>query len=250
MGKLKSIDKALLSVKILLIHALIKHHKGEQLLENFFAFSLQQLPFVIIALLVAFTVHEYAHAIVAYKFGDDTAKNQGRLTLSPLAHLDPLGTILILIAGFGWARPVPVDRRNFKQPRLAGILVSLAGPMSNLIIAFIAMTLLLVFQNVGWIDTSSTKGSEFLYTLFYYLVYLNVLLFVFNLLPLPPLDGYRVIEDLAPQHIRIHMQRLSVYGSLIFLIIVLTPLDQYTIRPIFQTVIPGIINGMRALLPF
>lgn len=111
-------------------------------MDRFLAFSLQELPFVVITLIVAFTFHEFAHAYVAHKFGDDTAKNQGRLTLNPVHHLDPIGTILLLIAGFGWARPVPVDRRNFQNPRLAGILVSLAGPLSNFLIAAIAYGIL------------------------------------------------------------------------------------------------------------
>lgn len=100
-------------------------------MEQFFSlkYSLQEIPLVAITLMVAFTVHEFAHAYVAYKFGDETAKNQGRLTLNPLQHLDPLGTILIFIAGFGWARPVPVNRFFFKKPKLAGVLVSVAGPI-------------------------------------------------------------------------------------------------------------------------
>lgn len=86
------------------------------------------MPYLVITLIVSFTMHELAHAYVAYKFGDDTAKKQGRLTLNPIKHLDPFGAILILVAGFGWARPIPVNRRFFKKPRLAGVLVSVAGP--------------------------------------------------------------------------------------------------------------------------
>ena len=106
-------------------------------LSGILRYPIEQLPFVVITLLIAFTVHEFAHAYTAYKFGDPTAKDQGRLTLNPIQHLDPLGTILILIAGFGWARPVPVNRRHFKNPRAAGVLVSLMGPVSNLLMAFI-----------------------------------------------------------------------------------------------------------------
>ena len=108
------------------------------MLENFdfLAYPLSMIPYLAITLMIAFTFHEFAHAFVAYKFGDMTAKNQGRLTLNPLKHLDPIGTILIFIAGFGWARPVPVNRFFFKKPRLAGILVSVAGPLSNLSFSF------------------------------------------------------------------------------------------------------------------
>ena len=95
-------------------------------MDQLFRYPLHQIPLVAMAIIIALSVHEFAHAYVAYKFGDDTAKRQGRLTLSPMAHLDPIGMIAVLILGFGWARPVPVNPYNFKRPRLAGILVSIA----------------------------------------------------------------------------------------------------------------------------
>ncbi|MET1032173.1 site-2 protease family protein [Domibacillus tundrae] len=207
-------------------------------MEQFLAFRLEQLPFVIIALLVAFTVHEFAHAYTAYKFGDDTAKNQGRLTLNPVHHLDPIGTIFILIAGFGWARPVPVNRRNFKNPKLAGVLVSLAGPLSNFLIAFIALGILYLIGG---------NANEFVFKLFETMVWLNVLLFVFNLLPFPPLDGYRILEDLAPSHLRVKMTRYEQYGVLLFLILVITPLGDYTIRPFLDTMTNAVLAGFNTI---
>ncbi|KAB7707509.1 site-2 protease family protein [Bacillus aerolatus] len=208
-------------------------------MDRFLAFSMQELPFVVITLIVAFTFHEFAHAYVAYKFGDDTAKDQGRLTLNPVHHLDPIGTILILIAGFGWARPVPVNRRNFQNPRLAGILVSLAGPLSNFLIAAIAYGILFFFVGAGM--------PPFFIDLLNMMVWLNVVLFVFNLLPLPPLDGYRIIEDLAPPAVRVKLTKYEQYGTLIFLIIVITPLYQYTIQPIFSIVLPSVIQGFNTI---
>src|SRR3954471_6992273 len=118
-----------------------REEKGDVRLEpsfsQFLAYPLEKIPYVAITLIIAFSVHEFAHAFTAWKFGDDTAKSQGRLTLNPMQHLDPIGTILIFIAGFGWARPVPVNRFFFKKPRLAGVLVSVAGPLSNLVLALI-----------------------------------------------------------------------------------------------------------------
>ncbi|WP_141430941.1 site-2 protease family protein [Bacillus sp. 03113] len=208
-------------------------------LERFLAFPLELLPFVVITLIVAFTVHEFAHAYVAYLFGDSTAKKQGRLTLNPIQHLDPFGTILLLIAGFGWARPVPVNRFYFKNPRIAGILVSVAGPVSNLLLAIIGFFILylLASLNIG-------LNMPFVQTFLNIFIQLNLVLFVFNLLPLPPLDGYRIVEDLAPERIRPKLTQYETYGVVIFLILVITPLDQYTIQPIFQTVIPFIADGL------
>lgn len=203
-------------------------------MESFLAFPLEYIPYVVIVLIIAFTFHEFAHAYVAYKFGDPTAKNQGRLTLSPLAHLDPFGTILIFIAGFGWAKPVPVNRFYFKKPRLAGILVSLAGPLSNLIIAFIGMVGSVILFNLNSTDALSGNIVEGIDRFLTILVNLNILLFIFNLIPLPPLDGYRIIEDLVPTDIRAKMTQYENYAIVIFLVLAITPLGNYTIHPLLQ----------------
>ncbi|PLT31843.1 site-2 protease family protein [Peribacillus deserti] len=205
-------------------------------MQSFLRFPLEEIPYVVVTLMIAFTLHEFAHAYVAYKFGDPTAQKQGRLTLNPAVHLDPLGTLLLLIAGFGWARPVPVNRHYFKNPRLAGILVSIAGPLSNLLIAAIGFMLYFGFMSAGIL------GNEYVINFLHTLIEINVVLFVFNLLPVPPLDGYRVLEDLAPDNVRAKMSQFEMYGSLIFLVIVITPLGDYIITPIFQTVIPLIYS--------
>ncbi|MFC7373304.1 site-2 protease family protein [Fictibacillus iocasae] len=216
-------------------------------MDGFFRFSLEELPFIIISLVVAFTVHEWAHAYTAYKCGDNTAKNQGRLTFNPAAHIDPLGALLILIVGFGWARPVPVDRRNFKRPHLYSILVSAAGPLSNLLIALFTYVLLFVFDATSLIPLSG-KGAEFVSSLLGTMLQLNIVLFLFNLLPFPPLDGYRILEDLAPDRIRTKMMRYESYGAILFLVIVLTPLDQYVIYPIFDMGVPFVINTLYKII--
>ncbi|MED4071474.1 site-2 protease family protein [Priestia endophytica] len=215
-------------------------------MEQFLAFPLQQMPFVVITLIIAFTIHEFSHAFVANLFGDPTAKNEGRLTLSPISHLDPLGTLLLIIAGFGWARPVPVNPRNFKRPRLAGVLVSIAGPLSNLILAFIGTLCFYVL-----IYAQVAPNNVYLYQFFNLFIMINILLFIFNLLPFPPLDGYRILEDLAPTNIRIKMKQYESYGILLFLIIVITPLDQYVISPIYNQGIPSVMGLFERILgPF
>ncbi|WP_251551740.1 site-2 protease family protein [Neobacillus muris] len=207
-------------------------------MEQFLAYPIKLIPYVAITLIFAFTFHEFAHAFVAYKFGDTTAQKQGRLTLNPIKHLDPIGTILIFIAGFGWARPVPVNRFFFKKPRLAGVLVSVAGPLSNLILACIGFMIGYGFNRFG------AGTSDHFMVFINIFINLNIVLFIFNLIPLPPLDGYRIIEDLMPHDIRAKMTQYEQYGMLIFLILVITPLDNYTIQPIFNIVVPWVAGGL------
>ncbi len=161
-------------------------------------FSLEMLTGVAASLLVLlFTlpVHEYAHAWMAHKLGDDTARLSGRLTLNPMAHLDPLGSILILLVGFGYAKPVPVNIRNFKKRKKYMALTALAGPMSNLIMALI----FLIISNIPFyfFDFSITV-VRVIYYLLYYLAFINVSLALFNLLPIPPLDGSRIFTAVLP----------------------------------------------------
>ncbi|MEK4669472.1 site-2 protease family protein [Niallia sp. FSL R7-0271] len=192
-----------------------------------FSQSLASLPYIIISIIIAFTVHEFAHAYVAYKFGDPTAQKQGRLTFNPIAHIDPIGAIFILIAGFGWARPVPVNRHYFKRPKLAGVLVSFAGPFSNLILAFIGYAGVSILYRLG-----VPTGTAFdLYPFLSIFVSINLMLFAFNLLPLPPLDGYRIIEDLVNSRVRSILSKYEVYGSILFIVLLVTGLSDQTISP-------------------
>lgn len=192
-----------------------------------FSQNLADLPYIIISIVIGFTIHEFAHAFVAYKFGDPTAQKQGRLTLNPIVHIDLIGAIFILIAGFGWAKPVPVNRHYFKRPKLAGVLVSLAGPFSNLILAFLGFIIIAIL-----IKFNVPVGSNFdLYPFFQIFIYMNLLLFAFNLIPLPPLDGYRIIEDLVSSRVRAKMSKYEVYGSILFIVLIVTGLSSYTIFP-------------------
>ncbi|MFS0821291.1 site-2 protease family protein [Bacillus sp. 1P02SD] len=216
-------------------------------LSRFLHYDVSLIPYVVISLLVAFTVHEFSHAYVAYKFGDDTAKRQGRLTLNPIAHLDPFGTILIFLAGFGWARPVPVNRFYFKKPRLAGILVSVAGPLSNLVVAALGLLIYIILIRVGVfaaIPETVGDGFERFFNLF---VRLNIMLFLFNLLPFPPLDGYRIIEDLVPARIRPRLTQYEGLGIVLFLVLVITPLGGRYLFPFLYKGVYGVTEILVAL---
>jgi Zn-dependent protease len=160
-------------------------------------FSLANLPWWTIlaflgAFVIAVTFHEYAHAAAANALGDPTARYQGRQSLNPLAHLDPVGTLLLLFAGFGWGRPVPYNPHNLRHPRRDALLISLAGPAANLLLALLSVMMLKHF----WPTAESGFGPTFLMVM----VQINVLLMIFNLLPIPPLDGAQIITSLTPAH--------------------------------------------------
>jgi Zn-dependent protease len=192
------------------------------------------LPFYILVLVISLTVHEFAHAYFAYKFGDPTAQQLGRVTLNPMVHMDLYGTILLLVAGFGWAKPVPVNRGNFKNPRLMGIAVSAAGPLSNLILAFISVFLICLFNYSGWLVNMSHGSQEAIQIFLGLLLRTNLMLFLFNLIPVPPLDGYRILQDILPLRASLSLQKVEQYAALAFLLIVfLPPLRRVTLDPLF-----------------
>jgi len=157
---------------------------------------------VLIRLVVAVTalpVHEFAHGYVAYRLGDDTAKQMGRLTLNPLRHFDPFGTTMMLLTGFGWAKPVPVNASRFKNPKNGMALTAVAGPLANLLLAFISM---IGYKVVYWSATlggGASSVTSVLANIFMIMLSINVSLAAFNLLPIPPLDGSRVASVLLPQ---------------------------------------------------
>lgn len=198
------------------------------------------LPYVVVSILIAFTIHEWAHAATALLFGDDTAKNEGRFSINPLVHVDLIGLLMVVIVGFGWAKPTPVNRFKLKKRKLGSILVSLAGPISNLILAFLAVGIFAYFIGGAGGDGLNTIWSNFL-TIF---IQLNLVLFIFNLIPFPPLDGYQVLVEFLPSRLRAKVQPVEQYAFLIFLIIALTPLYSITIGPIFNVFIPKILQFM------
>ncbi len=214
-------------------------------------FPTDHLPFVFLAIVIAFTVHEYAHARWAYRFGDPTAYKLGRVTLNPMPHVSLLGLLFIMLLGFGWARPVPVNRSNFKRPRLMSIVVSAVGPLSNLIAAVVAAAAAYALFSTGTLDAASPGLYRAAGLIFFYIVHINMLLFIFNLIPLPPLDGYRILEDLAPLRLRLQMMKYEAWGVYIFLLIVfITPVFNVTIGPILGQVTvwrDGLLGFMAAL---
>ncbi|WP_258171182.1 site-2 protease family protein [Paenibacillus sp. R14(2021)] len=204
-------------------------------MSDFLWYPLSDLPFVFLVLMIAFTVHEFAHAYFAYKFGDRTAYDAGRVTLNPRVHLDVLGTILLLVAGFGWAKPVPVNRGRFKHPRLMGIVVSAVGPLSNLLIAVLGIIAVYILNETGFLNSASHGVQQAVGHFSYYLITINILLFLFNLIPVPPLDGYRIIQDLVPLKVRYHMDQRAHWGIFVFLLIVFIPsLRRETLDPLFS----------------
>jgi len=202
--------------------------------------SIQELAIRIPVFLLALTIHEYAHGWVADRLGDQTARLQGRLSLNPLAHLDPIGTIAIVLIGFGWARPVPVDVRYLRKPRRDMMLIAAAGPVSNLVMAALAA---FASRMIPW----GALGMEWawvilpLRVMLYMGVGVNVLLAVFNLLPIPPLDGSRVLSGLLPLRQAISYSRLEPYGFLLIFVLFFTgimdPVFGVAIRTVSQALL-------------
>ena len=171
------------------------------------ALSTQEILKYLVRLMIILLInplHEFAHAYSAYKLGDDTAKREGRLSLSPLAHLDLFGSLLLFFCGFGWAKPVPVNPRNFKNPSKGMMLTAIAGPLSNVLaglLAMVAYQLLngkeyFVIQNGMLYLSQTTKGYAM--WMIYEFIVININLFLFNMIPVPPLDGSRVMTYLLP----------------------------------------------------
>ena len=205
-------------------------------LQRFIAVPLDQLPFLMLSILIAFTVHEFCHAYFANKFGDPTARLLGRMTLNPAVHFDFFGIVLLILAGFGWARPVPVNRENFSRPRVMGVIVSAVGPLSNLLLATLGSVIYAALIATGLLNPIPVSRVQEAGEIFFYtFITLNYFLFFFNLIPLPPLDGYRIVEDLAPRSIRGKLQQFEQWSIFIFLLILFIPvLRANTISPLYN----------------
>ena len=165
--------------------------------------SIIQLILSAMAALVALTIHEFAHGYVAYKLGDDTAKSEGRLSLNPMKHLDPFGVMCMIFFHFGWAKPVPIDPRNFKNPRGGFALTAVAGPLTNLIVGFFTAFLYLLcmatFKEGNSIFVNNLQINILLFLLYFFSI--NIGLGIFNLIPIPPFDGSRLLNVILPERL-------------------------------------------------
>jgi len=192
--------------------------------------SIQELMILLPALIAALTFHELSHGLMAYALGDSTSKNDGRLSLNPIRHIDPVGLLCILVVGFGWAKPVMVDPNNLKNPKVDMALISIVGPLSNFLMAFLGFILVLFLQyrfpqlpvyviNALWAFNS-----------------INILLGAFNLIPIPPLDGSKVIAGLLPNFIYERLPRAGHYGMIILLIAMFTGITMRILRPVTTSI--------------
>ena len=197
----------------------------------FFGSSITSIIATLLAVLLAITFHETAHGFVAYKLGDPTAKNQGRLTLNPLAHLDPVGALMMFIAGFGWAKPVPVNPFFFNGDRTKGMmLVSVAGPVTNLLLSFIAYFIYAAgggFVTVPFLNVFLTQ-----------MIVLNIYLAIFNLIPVPPLDGSKILAGFLPRTAAYkYLTTVEQYGFIILLVLIVFNITDMILVPIANFVL-------------
>lgn len=198
--------------------------------------------YILFALVLVITCHEFAHAYVAFLLGDPTAKKHGRVTLNPLVHLDPLGTILIFVAGIGWGKPVPVNRAYFKRPIGYEALVALAGPLMNLLIAALVLVPLKYFGSYLNYELAMLLGTIF---------DVSILLFAFNMLPFPPLDGSKFLQLLIPRRFQHHYQFYLANASLYFLAFLIVDnflLAKYFGFSVLSLLIGWIVVGVKTVL--
>jgi Zn-dependent protease len=204
-------------------------------------------------LLFAVSIHESAHGWMAEKFGDPTARIQGRITLNPIPHIDPIGSvifpILLYIAGapvFGWAKPVAVNPYNLRDPRRANMFISAAGPGSNIIAGVLGIVFLLVLKHLGVVDLTPILrgGNPGLLTLILFeLIIINIFLAIFNLIPVPPLDGSWILEGVLKGEALYHYQKIKPYGFIILIVIIYTGILHVIANPILAIVWRIIYTG-------
>lgn len=195
-----------------------------------FDFSLTGLIAGLPGLVIALVIHEYAHAKAADVMGDFTPRMTGRLTLNPMAHIDPIGLIMLLVVRFGWAKPVMINARNFRNWRQGELLVAVAGPVANLIVAFISLLAMAVLFKLGMF-------SEGVRLVFSMMVLFNINFAIFNMLPLPPLDGSKVLMVLLPGRLAYKLMSLERYSFIILIFLMMTPFLTMILIPLQRLVL-------------
>jgi len=182
--------------------------------------NIGQMLILLPAVIVGFTLHEFAHAFVAVRLGDETPRLQHRYTLNPLSHISIVGLILILFVGFGWAKPVQFNPANFKRPARDEILVALAGPITNFLLSLLFLLVIWLFFPAGAAPLEGSYGARLAYRLLVAASWVNLLLFLFNLLPIPPLDGSHLLLQAIPDRYAAFKANLTKWGSIVFLVVI------------------------------
>jgi Zn-dependent protease len=207
---------------------------------GFLAALLLKIP----ALLLAVTIHELAHGWVADRLGDPTARLHGRLTLNPLPHLDPLGALAFVVAGFGWAKPVPVNAANLRNPARDMLLVGAAGPLANFALAFVGLVALVLSRRAGLPDLVAEPVAGILLWVFQF----NLALGIFNLIPLPPLDGGHFLPYVLPRAAGDLIRRLEQIGPLVLIVLVMSGATRYIVGPAFRALVEIYVSVVRLIL--
>lgn len=201
--------------------------------------------------IIAMTFHEFAHAWVADRLGDDTPRRQGRLTLNPFKHMEPIGMLMLLFAGFGWGRPVEINPNNFNRTitiRKGNALVALAGPVMNLILALIFSIIYALILAFGGVDFMFSEVGDIITTIVEYIIFMNVGLGVFNLIPLPPLDGSKVLVAILPTNARSWFESHERILYLVFIIMWITPIASLIISPVIKLINTGLLKLIASIV--